>query len=175
MKDLFSWMTASHGVYSIVCFTPALTGKIVQSSQVTACIFVHSAVNIDWPTQWLKYSFKIVIFVKIFQIILFCYSQLNFRLINYLWLSCFWWSFLFVRDLWCVKRHLSSEKFKYIQGIFFASSFLRRKVISNEEFSCTDWKQLLCQCLRLCVYEWTATFKGRKSFLFASHTVFLYF
>lgn len=44
-------MTASHGVYSIVCFTLALTGKIVQSSQVTACIFGHSAVNIDWPTQ----------------------------------------------------------------------------------------------------------------------------
>lgn len=44
-------MTASHGVYSIVCFTPALTGKIVQSSQVTACIFVHSAVNVDCSTQ----------------------------------------------------------------------------------------------------------------------------
>ena len=74
-----------------------------------------------------------------------------------------------------MKRHLNFKIFIFSHKVFLASSLLRRKVISNEEFTCTDRKQLLCQCLRLCVYEWKATFKGKKYLHLPGHTVFLYF
>ena len=75
-----------------------------------------------------------------------------------------------------MKRHLNFKIFIFSHKVFLASSLLRRiQVITNEEFTCTDRKQLLCQCLRLCVYEWKATFKGKKCLHLPSHTVFLYF